>query len=175
MKLAMAICVAALAAAVIGPAATQAAPVARSAAAPPCSPTTTTIDGGPAISYCGPATATLTVGGKTYAFKGGYCQSIHVSAITLDVTLGTIVEGKSGEGVHGNAGKPSFRLDLSPGRFSSILDATFSGGKNLTSGGTVSFSGSATSKGTFKSANTPGGSATPFSGSWNCHGVFVKN
>jgi hypothetical protein len=161
---------AAIAAATIGASPIYAAEAARTASAQPCSPSTAKIDGSPAVSYCGPATATLLIGGKTYTFKDGFCQSIKVSGIKLDVTLGTIAEGKTGSGVPGNAGKPYFRLDISPGEFSSLLSPVSSGGKKLTGGATVSYSGSVTSKGTFK-----GMSGTPFSGSWNCHGVFVKN
>jgi hypothetical protein len=169
MSTAIAVGVAALAATALSVSPIYAAAAARTASAPPCTPSTSRIDGGSAISYCGPATATLAIGGKTYTFNNGYCQSIHVSGIKLDVTLGAIAEGKTGTGVKGNAGKPYFRLDLSPGADGSLLDMAYSGGKQF-AGGIVSYSGSVTTKGTFKST-----SDTPFSGSWNCHGVFVKN
>jgi hypothetical protein len=138
-------------------------------AAPPCSPSTSSIDGGSAINYCGPATATLTIGGKTYTFKNGFCQSIHVSDIKLDVTLGTIVQGKSGT-VRGNAGKPYFALDLSSGADGGIVNTAYSGGKEIADGSSVSYSGGFATKGTFKSTF-----GAPLSGSWNCHGVFVKH
>jgi len=48
------------------------------------------------INYGGPATATLVIGGKTYKFKNGTCQSIKVSDIAVDVTLGSVVQGKDG-------------------------------------------------------------------------------
>jgi hypothetical protein len=153
-----------------------------SAASAPCSPKNSTIDGGPAVSYCGPATATLVVKGKTYSFKNGYCQSIHVSGITVDITLGTIAQGKTGTGVPGNAGKPYFRLDLAPGQNSDLLGAVDFGGKKLTSGGVVSAAGTIASnggsKGTFKTGKGAyDASGKPFSvsGSWNCHGAFAKN
>jgi hypothetical protein len=157
-----------------------AASVAHSRAIPaysvPCLPTSTKIDGGPAIGYCGPATATMTIGGKSYSFKNGYCLSIKVADTLVDVTLGTIAEGKSGDGVPGNAGKPYFSLDLSRNPNEDILTEVEYGGKQLSDGagilakGTISASGS--SKGTFKSEP---GAEHPFSGSWNCHGVFVKS
>jgi hypothetical protein len=50
---------------------------------------------GPAVTYCGPATATLLTGGKTYNFKNGECTSIKVSGITVAVTV-TGSEVKSG-------------------------------------------------------------------------------
>ena len=65
------------------------------------------------INYSGPATATLVIGGKTYKFKNGSCQSIKVSGITVDVDLGSVVQGKDGGPVKGNGKKPWFSMDLS--------------------------------------------------------------
>jgi hypothetical protein len=138
-----------------------------------CSPTQTKLDGGNAINYCGPATATLVVGGKTYKFKSGTCQSIKVSSIKLDLTMGTLAEGKSGSGAPGNAKKPSFRLDLSPGLFSSIVDGAYYGGKKLNTDGSVTPSGFGT-KGTF-TEKVAGSTTSSFSGSWNCHGSVIKH
>jgi hypothetical protein len=64
------------------------------------------------INYGGPATATLVIGGKTYKFKNGTCQSIKVSDIAVDVTLGSVVQGKDGGPVKGNGKKPYFSIDL---------------------------------------------------------------
>jgi hypothetical protein len=165
MKPAIAVGLAALATTVMTASPTYAASIARTASTQSCAASSTKIDGEPAVNYCGPATATLAIGGKTYTFKNGICQSIHVSGIKLDITLGTIVQNK----LSNNAGKPYFALDLSPGADSSLLNMAYSGGKKL-AGGIVSYSGSFTTKGTFKST-----SDTPFSGSWNCHGVFEKH
>ncbi len=141
----------------------------------------TTVDGHNAINYCGPATATLVIAGTTYTFKNGSCQSIKVSDITVDVDLGSVVEGKDGGPVKGNAKKPWFSLDLSTST-SDILNDIYYGGKKLTSGGTVTVTGSVvksgSSKGTFQTA--PGAfdlAGKPFSlsGSWNCHGKFTKD
>jgi len=170
MKPAIAIGLAVLATTVMTASPIYAASVARTASTQSCAASNTKIDGEPAVNYCGPATATLAIGGKTYTFKDGVCQSIHVSGIKLDITLGTIVQNE----LSNNAGKPYFRLDLSPGKFSSILNAAYSGGKKLAGGaanGTVSYSGNVTTKGTFKSTV----SGTSFSGSWNCHGLFEKH
>jgi hypothetical protein len=152
------------------------------AASASCSPTSSTLDGGPAISYCGPATATLTIGGKTYSFKNGFCQSIKVSDIVVDITLGTIAEGKNGDGAPGNAGKPYFSLDLESGSIPKVLNDVYSGGKKLTSGGAVNAKGtiamSGASKGTFqtaKGATDSNGKPYSLSGTWNCHGAFAKH
>jgi hypothetical protein len=132
----------------------------------PCTPSTSSIEGGPATHYCGPATAKLKVDGKTYTFKSGYCQSI--PGFENDITLGVFAKGREGTGTLDNGGKPYFKLDLGPGE-SSDLALTYSGGKLLSSEGPVSWKGTATTGGTFKSLSKPS-----FSGSWNCHGVFVN-
>jgi hypothetical protein len=75
-----------------------------------CSPTTSTIGGKSAVTYCGPATATLVTGGKTYKFTKGECVSIKVSDITVDLTLGTLVQGKNDTVLKGNANKPYLSL-----------------------------------------------------------------
>jgi hypothetical protein len=49
------------------------------------------------INDAGPATAILVVGGKTYKFKNGTCLSIKVSGVTVDVTLGSVVQGKAAD------------------------------------------------------------------------------
>ena len=41
---------------------------------PPCTPKITTIGGHKAAVNCGPATATLRIGGKTYTFRDGFCE-----------------------------------------------------------------------------------------------------
>ncbi len=145
-----------------GALAAAAASPAGTTAAVPCNPTTSTIKGKQAIHYCGPATATIRIKGRTYRFKNGYCQSIHVSNITNDITLGTIVQGAAG-----NAGQPYFRLDINKPATASLLDTVYFGGKHIADGGLGPVSGNLTSKGTFKI-----GAAT---GTWNCHGVFVKH
>jgi hypothetical protein len=132
-------------------------------------------------SFSGPATATLVIAGKTYKFKNGTCLSIKVSSITVDVDLGTVIQGKDGGPVKGNANKPWFSMDLSTSTLD-LLNAVYYGGNKLTSGGEVAVTGSVvksgSSKGTFKSASGASDlSGKPFSvsGSWNCHGKFMKD
>jgi hypothetical protein len=125
------------------------------------------------INYGGPATATLTIAGKTYKFKNGTCMSIKVSGITVDVTLGSVVQGKDGGPVKGNGKKPYFSIDLTPSPSVDIINPTYYGGKQLEDSGAITATGSViksgSSKGTFQ--NSSGG----FSGSWNCHGKFLKH
>ena len=133
------------------------------------------------INYSGPATATLVIAGKTYKFKNGSCQSIKVSGITVDVDLGSVVQGKDGGPVKGNGKKPWFSMDLSSPS-SDLLNAVYFGGKELTAGGPVTVTGSVvksgSSKGTFQTSSGASDlSGKPFalSGSWNCHGKFSKD
>jgi hypothetical protein len=138
------------------------------ASATPCNPTITTISGGLATNYCGPATATFTTGGKTYSFKNGLCESELTTTVAL--TLGTL-ETKNGLEATGNANKPYLSLSLTKGSSTQLLNAAYSNGKKLsgttgmTATGSITANGSA--KGTFK--GTYNGSK--FSGTWNCHGV----
>jgi hypothetical protein len=132
------------------------------------------------INYGGPATATLVLSGKTYKFKNGTCVSIKVSGITDDVVLGSVVQGKDGGPVKGNAKKPYFSLDISSPT-SAVIGAIYSGGTKLTPGGAVTVTGSVVksgaSKGTFQTASGAfdlSGNPFSLSGSWNCHGKFNK-
>jgi hypothetical protein len=128
------------------------------------------------INYSGPATGTLVIAGKTYKFKNGTCLSIKVSGITVDVTLGSVVQGKDGGPVKGNGKKPYFSIDLSP-HPPDIINATYYGGKELVESGSVTPTGSVvksgSSKGTFSGTSLSG--STTFTGSWNCHGKFEKH
>jgi hypothetical protein len=130
------------------------------------------------INYAGPATATLVIGGKTYKFKNGTCMSIKVSGITVDVTLGSTVQGKDGGLVKGNGKKPYFSIDLSP-HPPDIINAIYYGGKEVVDSGSITATGSVvksgSSKGTFSSGTSLNGSTTTFTGSWNCHGKFEKH
>lgn len=130
------------------------------------------------INYAGSATATLVIGGKTYKFKNGICTSIKVSGITVDVTLGSTVQGKDGGLVKGNGKKPYFSIDLSP-HPPDIINASYYGGKVVVDSGSITATGSVvksgSSKGTFSSGTSVNGSTTTFTGSWNCHGTFEKH
>ena len=77
-----------------------------------CQASVSRIEGGPAVNYCGPATATLRVAGTTYSFSQGTCQS--APGFEDVVTLGTFAKGKNGSGTLDNGGRPYFSLDLGP-------------------------------------------------------------
>ena len=101
MKSAITIGLAALTASAVSAGLVNAAPVAQTSKAP-CKPSTSKIEGGAAVNYCGPATATLRVRGKTYTFKNGFCQSL--PGFEDDITLGTFAKGKGGRGRSTTAG-----------------------------------------------------------------------
>ena len=61
-----------------------------SAAKATCKAGATTYGGAPARVFCGPATATVRVGGKTFTFRGGTCDR---TSGYVTVNLGTIVLG----------------------------------------------------------------------------------
>ena len=66
---------------------------AAAAAAPTraaCTPGQSTIDGNSAMTFCGPAKATVRVNGKTYALKGGSCLK---TGKYVNVNIGTVVLG----------------------------------------------------------------------------------
>lgn len=140
-----------------------------SSTAPPCTQKITKVQGFTAIDYCGPATGTLKLAGKTYNFKNGYCSTNR--AQPLQLTLGTIVTGKTKKT---NAGLPLFQVTVDA---STVVPATVNvdyGGKVLVLEGSLSLKGKIMSAATFTGKNPVGASNAAFSGSWNCHGVVVK-
>jgi hypothetical protein len=131
------------------------------------------------INFAGPATGTLVIAGKTYKFKNGTCTSIKVGDITVEVTLGSVVQGKDGSPAKGNGKKPYFSIDLtSSSPLSDGLSAAYYGGKKLSDASGIKVTGSVvksgSSKGTFSNGISVGGVSPPFTGSWNCHGKFTK-
>ena len=139
----------------------------RAAAAPPCAPKITQIQGHQAAVNCGPATATLHISGKTYTFHNGFCQQSKLAGDALQLTLGTTVLG-----VEGNAGKPQFSMLIGHVHtVASVFGADY-GGKDLLGGQSlITVRGNIPSRGSFASRVTVG---AKFTGSWNCHGVVWK-
>jgi hypothetical protein len=133
------------------------------ASRPPCIPKVTTLGGKHTVVNCGPATATLRVGGKSYSYRDGFC-SRSSSTKEFDLDLGTLVLG-----ARGNAGKPYLKISLATvGGY--ISEADF-GGKKLVASGKINFSGS-----TLKTKFTGEELLTSkrFTGSWDCHGALYN-
>ena len=145
---------------------------AASTNAPPCTPKITTIQGHRAAANCGPATATLTIGGHTYTFRNGFCEQSKSSGAAPELNLGTTVIG-----VKGNLGKPNLSLLIDAklhSRFGSgsVFGADY-GGKSLLAGESlIKATGDLPAKGTFTSTVSFG---AKFTGTWNCHGVVVQS
>jgi len=155
-----------MAATITAPAASAATAISASSSLP-CTPKVIKIQGHNAAVNCGPATATLHLGGKTYTFRNGFCQQSKSAGSALILDLGTIVSG-----VKGNAGQADFSMLIgSVHSLASVLGADY-GGKDLLGGESlINVVGSIPSKGTFTSKVTVG---ARFTGSWNCHGVVWK-
>ena len=136
---------------------------ARSATAPPCIPKVGTVKGHVVVTYCGPATATIKIGSRTYTFKNGYCRKDPKNSIPLSLTMGEISQVRS----PANGGQPLFEMTvITIGKLTISHVNADSGGKVLDSIGTVALKGSFPSSGTFTST----GFASPhFTGSWKCN------
>ncbi|HEY7967999.1 MAG TPA: hypothetical protein VID68_13330 [Solirubrobacteraceae bacterium] len=125
-----------------------------------CTPRQQTAGGHTAIAYCGPATATITIAGRTYRFRHGACvQSATVGA--LQVSIGTLVRGAAG-----NAGRPfvSLLIARSPSE-SEAFEADWRG-HQLFGDSVIAQNSNLLSHGTFVSVL-----GAAFAGSWNCHGA----
>lgn len=134
---------------------------AGASSAPPCSPRYTTVGGRPAITYCGPATVVIDVGGRTYQFRGGLCD-LSRTAGGLELNVGTHVRGPAG-----NSGKPYVSLLIAnPPSESEAFEAD-DGGSQLFGDSVVAEDGTLIAEGSFA-----GEFGAVFTGSWNCHGVI---
>ena len=138
-----------------------AAPGAGAAGSARCAPRASTIDDHHAISYCGPATVTIDLGGRTYRFHGGRCDvSRTVRGLALDV--GTLVAGAAG-----NAGRPFVSLVIAHSPSESDAFAADSGGQQLFADTVLVPGGPLYGQGTFESEF-----GVAFSGTWDCHGAI---
>jgi hypothetical protein len=140
-------------------------PRAQAAASGACYAKEKKINGESVIVNCGPATAELTYGGRTYAFKDGTCSK---AGKTLEIDLGTSLVASS----KNNGGFTYISISLLSSKIPAQIDAYQ--GKLAVQGsakfGAIAlkgkFSGTA---GSFAGVST--GKTKPFSGSWNCGGV----
>ncbi|HST13539.1 MAG TPA: hypothetical protein VLJ44_01665 [Gaiellaceae bacterium] len=122
-----------------------------------CALRSTTIKGHKAVGYCGPATATLRIGGKSYTFKNGTC----IWSGGLILTLGTQVNGVPDSAR--NEGAPLIQLSGSVGTGTVYAySGRFHLGTSL-----VKLTAHGHSRGTFK-GREPIGAARPFTGTYRC-------
>jgi hypothetical protein len=129
--------------------------------------------GFPAVTACGPATATLTLSGRSYSFKNGVCS---ISSGTgnnrvLFLQLGTVVKGPVTiqQPKVENYGYPYFTI-TTMGTIATVV-AVYHGKVLTGQPGPSLFHFEKKYTGTFTSH---GDSGVKYSGSWNCHGVSVQ-
>jgi hypothetical protein len=137
---------------------------ASSGAASGCTAGLTTIGGKKAHRFCGPATATATVGGKTLRFTGGSCLR---SPLAFSVNIGTVLVGAVANPKPANV--PSFGLTISPGDSGVHLGQAIgwvSGGKRYSVTNNQATLSSGRAKGSFKGTLYPGGGKV--SGTFSC-------
>jgi hypothetical protein len=142
-------------------------PAMASAAKPPCQSKPVTINGASGLALCGPATATLTIKGKTLTFRNGFCAEPIPNSDSFQLSLGVDVAKLGGPTTNG--GKPGFSLDIAKNQTSALVAYAFSGGHELVKRVLVSLKSKSLPAGTFK------GTTSAFSGTWNCHGVIDKS
>jgi len=115
------------------------------------------IKGHEAVIFCGPATASLHIGGKSYSFKRGVC----IWAGSLILTLGTQVNGVPASA--NNEGAPLLQLTGSSGTGTVYAShGRFHLGMSI-----VRITAHGHSNGTFK-GREPLGATRRFTGSYRC-------
>jgi hypothetical protein len=133
----------------------------------PCVAKPITVGGDSGLQLCGPASATVKVGGKTYSFKKGFCAHDLQNQLALQLSLGTDVPVfGSGKPDHG---RPLFELTLTTSAQTGTLLALDFAGRKLVPDDTLveaSYDSSAALKGRFHGKGV--------SGTWNCHGGIYK-
>jgi hypothetical protein len=141
--------------------------VAHKATKAPCVAKPVTVAGSIGTQFCGPASATVKVGGKSYSFRAGFCAHDLQNQLALELSLGTDVpvfgRGKP------NHGRPLFELTLTTTAQQGSLLALDVDGRKLVAGDTrvdASYNASAALQGTFRGKGV--------SGAWNCHGGIYK-
>jgi hypothetical protein len=135
---------------------------AASKGGPQCTPKLAKPNGKPIVYWCGPATGTLTTGGKTYTFAKGLCSQSKTARLTLELSLGVLAATTKG-----NAGKPFIQMEL--GKTGGTVSAYY-GGRRIAND-LVTVAGRYPSQGTFASQL---GTGQKFTGSWNCHGAIYQ-
>jgi hypothetical protein len=108
--------------------------------------------------YCGPAIATLTMGGKTFTFRHGFCERSGTGGVVI--ALGTSVQDDTGV----NAGRPYIRIARD--KTGAEIAEAFFGGKALIDFSSIKVSGSLPLKARFHGL----ADQKHFTGTWDCHG-----
>jgi hypothetical protein len=129
---------------------------------PPCVPKLQKLNGQPVVYECGPATATLHAGGRTYTFRNGLCQQSKTAGLALELDAGILAATAKG-----NAGKPYLSLNVA--KAGGTVSADY-GGK-MVANNLVDITGHFPDQGTFKAKYVGAGVGQSFNGSWNCHGA----
>ena len=137
----------------------------RAAAAPPCTPKITKIQGHQAAVNCGPATATLHISGKTYTFRNGFCEQSKSAGAALAAQSGHHRYRRQRQ--RGQARLQHDHRSRSL-RWRRCSAPTTAEGTSSVDDSLINVNGNIPSKGTFTSRVTVG---AKFTGSWNCHGV----
>ena len=133
-----------------------------STSAPPCLPKMKNAKTKPVVYECGPATATLRAGGKTYTYRNGFCQQSKSAGLGLELDLGVLATFAKGNG--GNA-----YLSITVAKVGGTVSA-YHDGKQIANN-LVVITGRFPTQGMFKSKYAGAGFGQTFSGSWNCHGT----
>jgi hypothetical protein len=128
-----------------------------------CAPRHERTAGHAAIAYCGPATATIAIGGRTYEFHHGTC-TLSATVDALQINLGTLVRGAPG-----NNGRAFVGLLIAQSPSESEAFEGDWGGHQLFGDSVIAQNASLLSHGSFVSVL-----GSSFSGSWNCHGSVVS-
>lgn len=123
-----------------------------------CALTTKTIKGHKAAIFCGPATASVLISGKSYRFKGGTCLWV---GKTLILSVGTQVNGVPASA--NNEGLPYLDLTSASGLAGVYA---FSGHFHLVMS-IIKVAAHGHASGTFK-GREPLGATTSFTGSYHC-------
>jgi hypothetical protein len=131
----------------------------------PCKPKLFKIKGHQAATPCGPASAVLRYGGKTYKYRGGTCQSVKGNS-WLELDLGTVVAGLAN-----NGGYPAFTLTVGPNK---LVAGLHTYGKPHLMVISLKLKASSPQRGTFSGGQIVLGGRGTVSGSWNCGGTILS-
>jgi hypothetical protein len=134
---------------------------ARGVGGAPCAKHTTRIHGAFATVNCGPAVATLTMGGKTFTFRNGICERSASGGVVI--ALGTLVQGTST-----NAGRPY--ISIGSDKTGSRIAEAFFGGEALIDFSSIKITGDLPLKARFHGV----AGEKSFTGTWDCHGHLYR-